>query len=148
MRKEVSIAIIIGIILGGIILYGINLANTSTSNLKEQNQNKQQNLQPNQPNDFSAPSSPSSSLNITSHVSNQVLFEKEITLSGKANPSSNISIIWEDDEAIIKSDEKGIFDQKITLISGENNIQVDVLNQNSTLESKTLKLFYSTKPIQ
>lgn len=144
MRKEVSIAIIIGIILGAIILYGINLANKSSSSLpKPPSQNE--NLPIVTP---TAEASTSSVLIITSHSNNEVLFTKEITVSGKTTPNTKLSIIWEEDEIITTSDNIGNFIQKISLISGENNIQFDVVNSNNTLQSQTLKLFYSSKPIE
>lgn len=144
MRKEVSIAIIIGIILGAIILYGINLANKSSSSLpKPPSQNE--NLPIVTP---TAEASTSSVLIITSHSNNEVLFTKEITVSGKTTPNTKLSIIWEEDEIITTSDNIGNFIQKISLVSGENNIQFDVVNSNNTLQSQTLKLFYSSKPIE
>ncbi len=144
MRKEVSIAIIIGIILGGVILYGIKIANDSTMSLGTP-----------PPSPTSVTPSPTSSnsntkntrLSVNSHVSGQVIFEKEIILAGKSISNSPISIIWEDDEVIQKTNESGEFSQKITLISGENNIQVDVVDQEKKLISETLKLYYSSKPI-
>lgn len=145
MRKEVSIAIIIGIILGGVILYGIKIANETTSSLGTPKPT---------PSLITSPTPTSTNqeskntrLNITSHAAGQVLFEKEIILSGKTIPSSQISIIWEDDEIITKTNVSGEFSQKITLISGENNIQIDVVDQNNNLISETLRLYYSSKPI-
>lgn len=147
MRKEVSIAIIIGVILGGIILYGINFANNGLSNIPKTNPTPTTASLP-----TSAPTNSkdksNSSLNITSHVDNQVLFDKELVLVGKAKPNSNVSIIWEDNEEIIKADTTGSFSQKITLIPGENNIQVDAVNSDKTLDSKVIKLFYSSKIIE
>ena len=145
MRKEVSIAIIIGIILGGVILYGIKIANDSTSNLGG----------PTPTPTSSIPTTPTPTgtenknpkINVISHSTGQVLFEKDITVVGKTLPNKNISIIWEDDENIAVTNDLGEFSQKISLNSGENNIQIDVVDQNNQLVSQTLKLYYSTKPI-
>jgi hypothetical protein len=146
MRKEVSIAIIIGVILGGVILYGINFANNGLSTIPKPNPTPTTTPLP-----TSLPNSNTnnpSSLNISSHIDGQVLFEKDIVLTGKANPNANISVIWEDNEEIIAADATGNFTQKITLIAGENNIQIDSVKSDKTLESKVIKLFYSSKIIE
>ncbi len=146
MKKEVSIAIVIGILLGAIILYGINLANTSTKNLPKLN-----------PFPTSAPlnadpanstSSSSATLNITSHTPNQVVFDKEIILTGKGAPKTTIALIWEDDEIILVTDDKGNFSQKITLLAGENTLRLDELTSNNSLKSQSLKLYFSPKPLE
>ncbi len=146
MRKEVSIAIIIGILLGAIILYGLKIASDTTNSLNQvtptpttQDINKKDIEED--------PGSKNKSL-ITSHVTSQVLFEKEVVLKGKTTPNNKVVIIWEDDEAIITSDTDGNFTQKITLVTGENNVFVDALNPDQTLTSENLKLYYSTKPIE
>ncbi len=147
MRKEVSIAIIIGVILGGIILYGINFANNGLSTIPKPTPTPTITPLP-----TSIPSNPNaaanSTLSITSHIDGQVLFEKDIVLTGKANPNASVSIIWEDNEEIISADATGNFSQKITLVAGENNIQVDTTKSDKTLDSKVIKIFYSSKIIE
>lgn len=146
MRKEISIAIIIGVILGGIILYGIKIANDTTNSLGSPKPTPSSVVIPT-PTSTSTKETKNNRLSITSHATGQVLFEKDVTISGKTLSNAQISIIWEDDEAIINSDISGEFSQKISLAAGENNIQLDVVDQNNTLISDTLKLYYSTKPI-
>ncbi len=145
MRKEVSIAIIIGIILGGVILYGIKIANDSTSNLGGPTPTPTSSISTT-PTPTGAESK-NQKINVTSHSTGQVLFEKDITISGKTLPNKSISIIWEDDENIAVTNDLGEFSQKLSLTSGENNIQIDVVDQNNQLVSQTLKLYFSTKPI-
>ncbi len=146
MRKEVSIAIIVGIILGAVILYGINLANQSTISLPKPTPTPT----PIQitPSTNNNDATKSSVLTINTYTNNQVVFDKDITITGKADPNAKISIIWESDETIISSDDKGNFTQKISLIPGENNIQIDEVTPNNTLISSSLKLFYSSKTIE
>lgn len=146
MRKEVSIAIIIGIILGGVILYGIKIANDSTKSLSGPTPTPTISTAPTPTTSTQVNKNPK--INITSHSSGQVLFEKEITLTGKTLSNSKIAIIWEDDEVITNTNISGEFSQKITLVSGENTIQIDVVDQDNTLISEVLKLYYSPKPIE
>lgn len=148
MRKEVSIAIIIGIILGAIILYGINLANKTTESLPKVTPTPTATV-PESTTSANTPSTPKATQPlINSHTDNQVLFEKETTLAGKTTPSSQISIIWEDGENLTTTDSSGNYSQAITLIPGENNIQVAKLNSDKTIQKESLKIYYSTKPIE
>lgn len=143
MRKEVSVAIIIGVVLGAIILYGITLANKSASSLP-----KTQQIATTPIPTVEKEQAKSNSLTFNNLVNNQVVFEKQLTLTGKTTPNTTISIIWEEDEVITVSDESGSFSQKINLIPGENIIKIDILTKGNILDSQLLKLVYSTKPIE
>lgn len=149
MRKEVSLAVIIGIILGAIILYGINLANQSTKDLP---QTSKKIVSPT-PTQISNPPSESTvtpnSITITSHTTNQVVFENKITITGKAKSSSQVAVVSNLNEEIIKTESDGSFSIEINLEAGENLIsfsQPDAQKQN--LETTTLSIIYSTKPIE
>ena len=145
MRKEISIAIFIGIILGGIILYGIKIANDSTKSISSTPTPTPESVLSPTPTILTPKDSIKTSITISSHITGQVLNEKEITLIGKTLPNTNVSIIWEEDETIIRSDNLGNFNQKISLIPGENNIQLDIVDSSQKLISEALKLYYTTK---
>ena len=149
MRKEVSLAIVIGVILGGVILYGIKIASDTTNSL---NANPTPTPTTSIPQvSESTPSNPSSEktkLSINSHATGQVLNDKEITLEGKTIANTPVTIIWENDETIIKSNNEGVCSQKISLIPGENNIQIDAIDENKSLLSEQIKLYYTTKAIE
>lgn len=146
MRKEISIAIIIGVIFGAIILYGIKIANDTTKSLNQSPEPTPTTSQ--EPSNKTVPDDKKSLLQIKSHVTGQVLDNKEITISGKALPNSYVTIIWEDDDTIIKTNDQGDFSQNLVLIPGENTIQIGTPDQNNNLTSETLKLYYTTKPIE
>ncbi len=143
MRKEVSLAIIIGIILGAIILYGINLANQSTKSLPKVSQEFLTPTPTNEDEEIK-----DTSLNITSHFAHQVVFDNEITLTGKSLPNTYVAIIGGISEEIIQSDKMGIFTIKITLEAGENILEINQVNSKSTLDTFTFPITYSAKPIE
>lgn len=140
MRKEVIFAIILGLILGGVIIYGINLANNSVNRLSEQETNL-----------ITSPTttpSPSPTLRIISPKNHQVLFEDTITITGKTEPLAYVSLIWEEDEAIIQADEQGNFSQEIDLIGGDNQITISAANDQDYQEELTFNLIYTTATIE
>ncbi|MBU1256325.1 hypothetical protein KKA49_01435, partial [Patescibacteria group bacterium] len=84
MRKEIILAIILGIILGGVIIFGINLANQTITN---------------SPTPSPAQVLPEqklgvASLQITSPLNNSVSFQDSLTLTGKTLADAWIALIW------------------------------------------------------
>lgn len=138
MRKEVIFAIILGLILGGVIIYGINLANQSA------NTNQL-------PTDVTpTPTTnltPAPTLQVTSPQDHQVIFDDTTTITGRTQPLAYVSIIWEEDETIIQADDQGNFSQEIDLIGGNNQIYLSAANNQDYQESLTFNLVYTTADI-
>ena len=138
MRKEVIFAIILGLILGGIIIYGINLANDSVNHVDDNNSL------------ITSPTTtptPSPTLKITSPQNHQVFFEDTATIVGKTKPSAYISLISEENEIIIQADEQGNFSQEIDLIGGDNQISISAANDEGYQEETVFNLVYTTAKI-
>jgi len=139
MRKEVIFAIILGLILGGVIIYGINLANNSVNHIDDQNKDL-----------ITSPTvtpTPSPTLKITSPQNHQVIFEDTTTLVGKTEPLAFISFISEEDEIIIQADEQGNFSQEIDLVGGDNQITISSANDQDYQEEIIFNLVYTTANI-
>ena len=139
MRKEVIFAIILGLILGGVIIYGINLANNSVNHTDDQDKNL-----------ISSPTvtpTPSPTLKIISPQNHQVLFEDTIILTGKTEPLAHVSLIWEEDEIIIQADDQGSFSQEIELVGGDNQINISAANDQDYQEEIVFNLIYTTANI-
>jgi hypothetical protein len=124
MRKEVSFAVIIGIILGGAILFGINLANQSTSNLPKSP--VPQIITPTlaQENSPSEVKDQKSEILIPSFSDNDVVFETPLILAGTAVPNTSIALVTNEDDILTKTDASGIFTSEINLVSGLNTITI------------------------
>ncbi len=140
MRKEIILAIVLGVLLGVVIIFGINLANQSSSNT------------PTQPGNQTTPTTtvtptPTPSLQVISPNNNSVSFEDTVTLVGKAKPESWVAIIWEENENIIQSDQTGNFSQEISLVGGENIIQLTATNGQDYQESTNITIIYTTAAI-
>lgn len=145
MRKEILFAIILGIALGGIILYGSYIANQAATNTRASG---------------SAPAAPvqytnstpsadikaSPALSISYPPANFVTFSDSLKLVGQAPPSSTVAIISETGETFAEADQSGRFETEISLISGENEIHVttQIHNQLETIKSTVI---YTTADI-
>lgn len=136
MRKEVILAVIIGVLLGGVILYGINLANTSSS-IKQDSQDTT---------DTNSKVTPTPTKKTAGDVSiilplkNSVVTESTIALKGSAKPNSNIAIVSESDDLITTSDNSGNFQADINLINGENTITVTAVDDKQKTSSTTITI--------
>lgn len=133
MRKEVIFAVIIGIILGGVILYGINLANNSASPKDEasQNSNNSESKSPEKNNT-------THQILISTPQNNSVTTEESISLKGSAKPGANIAIISENDDILTATDSKSNFSSTISLISGENRITVTAVDDKQATVSASI----------
>lgn len=139
MRKEVILAVIIGIILGGVILYGINLANTSS----KLNQNNTETK--GSPKVTPSPSKkPDSLISILFPPNNSVVTEAKLTLKGTTKPNSNVAIISESDDILTMSDKSGNFSGDINLISGENIITIAIVDDKQATSSATITVIRTT----
>jgi len=138
MRKEVIFAIILGLILGGVIIYGINLANQST------NTNQ---LPTDTTSTPTVSLTPAPTLQITSPQNHQVIFDDTVTITGRTQPLAYVSIIWEEDEIITQANDQGSFSQEIDLIGGDNQIDISAADNQDYQESLVLNLVYTTADI-
>lgn len=131
MRKEVLFAVIFGIILGAIILFGISLANNSVNSL---------NLNQSTATPSSEPANPpvKKTFEITSPQNHAVLTEKVITLYGRALPGSTLAVVSESDDLIIESSPEGTFSAQLNLIAGENTLTVTTLLKDNLTETQSI----------
>jgi len=142
MRKEVIFALILGSMLGGVILYGINLANKSAS------------LNPQPITETTSPKTPQTTPPITPDLiiatpqNHAVVFESELTIKGSSKPGSTIVIVSDEDEKIIDTDDNGSFDTTVELLGGENNILVSSYLSSTPIASASLQIIYTSNVIE
>ena len=148
MRKEIIFAVVLGIILGGIILYGLRLANEATKDLTQSLSTPtpiSENGNP--PSQITPTPNPDNTIIITSPQNNFVSNENKITITGSAPKNTNLTIISEKAETIIETDENGKFNQEITLVGGENEITISGVINNE-IKSTTITIIYTTAEIK
>ena len=143
MRKEVILAIILGVSLGAVIIYGIQVANQSALSTP-------QSTTPT-PSDNSTPpsitptESSQSTLTIISPVNNTVSQTETITITGSTLADSTVAIVTETDNFIVSADSSGSFQQEIKLISGENIIKIAATTSDSINQTELTIIFTTAK---
>ncbi len=147
MKKEVFFSILIGALLGfgivGIIWSQKNApskkeggpaAEASPSLELEETENEKAETE-------------ESVLEVTEPQDGSISNKEGITISGKTLPEATVVIVWEEGEDILVADEKGLFEAEITLVGGENLIEVTAYAENGDQETKTITVVYSTAKI-
>lgn len=142
MRKEVVFAIIIGLILGGIILFGFQVANQSAKEAAS----------PATPSGQVSSATPTptiveNSLTLTEPENHAVVDTSPIKISGKTLPNSTIAIESEADDALLMADSTGNFSGDFKLGGGENLISITALLPDGKTETLAISVIYSTAKI-
>ncbi|MBI1871977.1 hypothetical protein HYS10_01015 [Candidatus Collierbacteria bacterium] len=137
MRKEVLFAIILGLILGVVIIYGIQIANRSAKELAKTalTPTPTQEIQPNTPVQL---------LTITSPQDHSVNFTDTVIITGTTKPNSEIIIINVEEEILTKADSVGLFSAKVKLTGGENIITISSLSPDQKQETIELTVTYTS----
>lgn len=135
MRKEVILAVIIGVLLGGVILYGINLANTS-SKINSGNEKTEESSKET----ISPESKQTNQISIIFPQDHSVVTDAQLTLKGTSKPNSNIAIVTESDDIITTADANGGFSSVINLITGENIITITSVDGKQATASSSISI--------
>jgi len=137
MRKEVVLAVIIGVILGGVILYGINLANQSaSSNTPATKTADNETVAP-------TPSNSGNSITFITPEDHAVITDNQISLKGTTEPNANLAIITESDDILATADANGNFSTPINLLSGANTISVTSVDANQATTSASITVIHT-----
>lgn len=134
MRKEILFAILAGATLGLIIAFGIWRANVA---LKSDDAKVTSEQTPTPQTEFG--------ITIASPDESQVITSTPTTISGITKPEAYVVISAEDEDYIVKADEKGEFSQDIDLVGGVNQIVVTSFDQEGNKIEKILTLVFSTQ---
>lgn len=138
VRKEVLFAILLGILLGAAIAFGIWRANKALSPkiVKTDSQNEV-----GQPQNDAA----KQDLVITSPEDKTIVDQEKIILKGTATPNAIIVIIAGNQEVIIQAKNDSTFEQEITLQGGINKIKVTTYDSEGNKKEQEITVVYSTE---
>lgn len=138
MRKEVVLAIVIGLSLGLIIIFGVYTANQAT-------QNQTGRFSTPTPNLTQSPTpQPASRLTLVSPQDGDVFTTDIATVSGQTQAGSQLIILTESEDLVVPLEENGYFAQTIKLAKGANFVQVISVNPEGNQETIKLNLVYTT----
>lgn len=143
MKKELFLSIIIGFGLGLLIMFGVYTANRA---LKEASLIQSPIVEP-KATSSATPESSLQTLTIVSPLDQAIIKEAKIILSGVTSPGSWVVILSEKGEKAVLADSEGNFEAEITLIGGENEIEIISVAENGERASKVITVVYSTVEI-
>lgn len=136
MRREVLFAILLGIILGGAVAFGIWRANLAFGPQKDS---------------IATVASPepntivNTQLVVTQPENNTVVSEDNIIVKGATTPGSTVVIMSEKEEKIVTVPQSGTFEEEIKLAPGPNEITISSFDEQSNESRQTLVVIYSTE---
>ncbi len=139
MKKEVVIAIILGVCIGLIITFGVHRARQSLQTKNIANSTSQ----PTNPSASPKDSNPHS-LILYSPEDSQIYDHDEIQVSGITSENAMIAVIRDSEYASTYADSQGSFATTITLKPGANRIIVHSHNLEGTLATASADVVYST----
>ncbi len=140
MRKEILLAIFVGMSLGLMITFGI-YQSQQNSTTKQNTDSNRAIINPTSTSSATIENS-NAELVINSPEPNLLSQENEIIVSGMSNPDSFIVIFVNDQEYITNADEAGNFSSKVTLEEGGNLLTVTSLDEEGRQVEKQLSVIY------
>ncbi len=139
-KKEITVAIVIGLVIALLVTGGIMRARTALNNIKNTNQDSQ-----NKPVESGKIDRKSNELFVElTTPDNLVSTEPKLTITGKTLPATYIAILAEKGEYLIVPSDTGTFSQDITLVKGANSITVTVYQNDGKKVEQTLSAVYTT----
>ena len=140
-RKEVTLAIIIGLVIALIIAGGIYRAKTAIQNFDPQT------LLPQKKSDVSDNPDQKSEVKLFLELGtadNSVTDKPTFIISGKTLPKTYIAITTESNDYLIVPNDVGSFSQEVNLIKGANRLTVTVFTQDGEKVEDSLSVVYTT----
>jgi hypothetical protein len=139
MRKELLLAIFIGMTMGLIITFGIY---QSRENSRENKNHQTDDLVKQQVDDSLKESS---QLSITTPEENLLTDQENLIVSGSTSPDSFVIIFVNSQENITSSDETGNFSLEVTLDEGANLIEIYSIDEDGNSISKEKSVIYDAE---
>lgn len=142
MRKEIFLALFVGMSLGLMITFGIyqNRENSQT------NQNSVTDTLVNKQMASSSAETQDSVLSITTPEDNLLTNQKNLMVSGTTTPQNMVIIFLNGNEAITTSDDTGNFSKEVQLAEGANLIEVYSVNEDNQSIKKEKSVIYDPSP--
>ena len=142
MQKEVFLAIFVGFIIGLLLTFGIWQANNAikTSKLGVQTETTEQSEEP-------ASETKKPMLSIISPTDSYLSKEAKVSLKGSYAPNSQIAILTEKGQKVISTDNNGLFETEINLVTGENQIEIYGFSKEGDEAKQVITVVYTTAEI-
>lgn len=137
MRKEVLVAIVLGVGLGLAVAFGIWRANLALAPKQNSLQTEAPLVSP-EPEDFSE-------LVVTQPENNLVVMKDTTVIKGAATPQATIVITTGEDEYVLEADSDGSFEKEVELAAGPNEIKIASFDDLGSESQERLVVVYTTE---
>ncbi|MBI2268532.1 MAG: hypothetical protein HYU80_03795 [Candidatus Blackburnbacteria bacterium] len=141
MRKELLFAILIGVIIGLAIAFGIWRANKAFLPQRSKEAVQIPSISPEQQEEKIK----TSQLVITAPENNLVVSTERVTVEGTAIPGSSVVITANAGELIAETQADGSFKEEIELLGGANEVKVAAYDKDGNKSEQTVTVVYSTE---
>ena len=143
VRKEVTVAVIIGLALGLLAVGGVIRARQAFDDIRKSNTNNSSTNET-----ANTPVNVPTGLYLTIETpDDSVSKSPTLTVNGKTLPHTYIAINGEKSEYLIVPDDLGSFSQDVTLVKGANTITITVYQDDGTKVQKTMNAVYTNAEI-
>lgn len=140
MKKELFISVLVGLVVGLVIVFGVYRTRTL---LTPKNENPVLEESPSP----EASAEIISNLVLHSPLNESIQESEEVTIAGTTNKNEFVIIILNDEDFVTTADESGNFSISTSLETGSNVIQVHSINEDGKITKEELTVIYTTKPL-
>lgn len=140
MKKELLLAILIGLAVGLVIVFGFYRTRIL---LTPKNQTTNTEVSPTP----EASADLMSNLVIHSPLDESIQESANVTIAGTTNDNEFIVILVNDQDFVTTADDSGNFSISTELEAGSNIIQIKSINEDGKVTTKELTVIYTTKPL-
>lgn len=138
MKKEIFLAVLVGLCLGLIITYGVYRARKSDVDLAHQATTAASTPTP----------TPEETLLVIHSPEDEIITDQEtVSVAGTTTPQAFVVIFTNGEEQIIQADDSGNFSVEAKLETGSNIITVHSLDEDGKSTQSELTLIYTTQPL-
>ena len=140
MKKEVFIAILFGLVIGFVIVFGVVTARTALNKHQETVGQSADTPTPSPTAEASVPTT----ISITDPQDEAVVNSDTVTLRGTSPANANIVISSEKSTVMKTADSDGSFSLDLKLVSGVNEIRTTAFSQSGDRSDATITIVFST----
>jgi hypothetical protein len=139
MKKEILIAVVLGLIFGGIIVFGFyqsqrKIASDSPLNIKRF-----------EPEATESATATLARLVINAPYDGEIFGSDVATVSGTTSPNSYVVIVGDVDDLITQADDLGYFSAELELQAGQNDLNIYNYDESGQTDKKQLSVVFSTE---
>jgi hypothetical protein len=152
MRKEITLAIVFGSILGLLIVGGIWWSNKTGPETAPKSQDlvQQQDSTPSASENGSLSGADQANAESTIFIDidfpdeGAIVDQDEVKVSGQTSPEAVVVLIYPEGETIVTADDQGSFEATALLVGGANEIKVTAYDRQGNRAEALLTVVYST----